>query len=360
MEKLQKLAETKYTKKQLRNMLSSLPDSTFENLYAEYKKLRTKFVKQQKSQNDLSAYNNYHKLKTPENLTNITGFRSKIKNEYLNIDPNHRDLVPDGFHLEKQKKSYMCHLIYPEGTFFMDIMFTGNKQYLLFLEFLTRYLYVEPLASKFTTHVSDALEKILRRNNLIGKVKVIRSDAESAFKSYQMETQLLKPYNIKLKIIDRDYLYKNATHIAHDKLGVIDRVTKTLRDMAYVAGVPDPIPENVMAHLVNMYNQAPHTFLSKYYGELISPAEVDEQAKLIIWRRVQQENYNISRRSGFYIKPGKLVAVYNDDDKHKKRQQVRPQFYKVLGYRNGGYDLQDENGDEINVSRFRIKTIKTD
>ena len=61
-----------------------------------------------------------------------------------------------------------------------------------------------------------------------------------------------------MKIIDRDYLYKNATHIAHDKLGVIDRVTKTLRDMAYVAGVPDPIPENVMEHLVNMYNQAPH------------------------------------------------------------------------------------------------------
>ena len=201
MEKLQKLAETKYTKKQLRNMFIMLPDKTFENLYAEYKKLRTKFVKQQKTENDLSAYNNYHKLKTPENLTNITGFRSKIKNEYLNIDPNHRDLVPDGFHLEKQKKSYMCHLIYPEGTFFMDIMFTGNKQYLLFLEFLTRYLYVEPLASKFTTHVSDALEKILRRNNLIGKVKVIRSDAESAFKSYQMETQLLKPYNIKLIII---------------------------------------------------------------------------------------------------------------------------------------------------------------
>ena len=53
MEKLQKLAETKYTKKQLRNMLSSFPDTTFENLYAEYKKMRTKFVKQQKSENDL-------------------------------------------------------------------------------------------------------------------------------------------------------------------------------------------------------------------------------------------------------------------------------------------------------------------
>ena len=48
--------------------------------YLQNKKLRTKFVKQQKSENDLSAYNNYHKLKTPENLTNITGFRSKIKN----------------------------------------------------------------------------------------------------------------------------------------------------------------------------------------------------------------------------------------------------------------------------------------
>ena len=86
----------------------------------------------------------------------------------------------------------MCHLIYPEGTFFMDIMFTGNKQYLLFLDFLTRYLYAEPLASKYTNHILNALDKILRRNNLIGKVKVIRSDSESAFKSYQMKT-IIRP-----------------------------------------------------------------------------------------------------------------------------------------------------------------------
>ena len=309
-------------------------------------------------------YNQYHGLKDDQDLSSVTGFRMESKNKYLKIKPKHRKIVPDGFDLQESKKNYLCHLFYPNGTYFTDIFFTGsqNKMYLMLLDFHTRKLYARPLQIKKSYQLYEALYEIMTQNDLVGKIKFLIADGEKGFQGPQFETLFLIPYKIKFIPVKKDEIYPHYRIPNHDKLGVINRVMRTIRDMAYVAGIPDPIPEKAMQHLVNTYNRAPHTFLSKYYGHPISPNEVDEEKKLKIWRRVQQHNYNVSKRRGFYIKPGSRVAVYNDDDplRHKRRMQVRPVSYTVKGYRNGGYDVIDDFGRELNVSRYKMKLIPKD
>ena len=271
------------------------PELYGDELDREWKK----FQKQQTFQ----LYNAYHKLTQPEPLDNITGFRSKDKNEYLNIKPNHRELIPEGF---KINKKYICHLDYPNGTYFMDIMFSGDFNYLLLLDFHTRFLYIEPVKNKTPQEVFLSLSNILENNNLQNKVKVIRGDGEKAFVSHQFHTWL-KNRGITFKSVKKEEIYPGFKQLNHAKLGVIDRVTRTLRDQAYVAGYGDPLPINLLRHLVNVYNRAPHKFLSKYYGKPISPSEVDEEKKLKIWKRVRQYNFNVTKQSGYKIKPGRKI-----------------------------------------------------
>ena len=331
---------------------------TFKRQHPELADLPGEWKKFKKEQ-EQSLYNKYHGLNGCSDLNKVTGFRSKKKNEYLNIEPEHRKLVPDGFDLDKSKKNYMCHLFYPNGTYFADIMFTGNLKYLVLMDFHSRMIYVKLLDGKMTNKLAQVFWQIMQENKLKGKIKYLRADGEKGFEAHQFQNNL-RSWNIKFYPVKRFELYPKFRQSNHDKLGVINRVMRTLRDQAYVIGVGDPIPEEVMNHLVKMYNNAPHSFLSKFYGDYISPAQVDEEKKLEIWRRVQQHNFNVSKRRGFYIKPGSEVAVYNDDFTHKRRQQVRPVRYKVLGYHNGGYDLMDEFGKEFNVSRFRMKLLPKD
>ena len=332
------------------------PDLSKEDIDNQWKS----FSKNQ----DTNLYNKYHGLNGVEDLSTVTGFRMRKKNDYLGVEPQHRKIVPDGFDLQKSKKKYLCHLFYPNGTYFADIFFTGKekKMYLMLMDFHTRKLYAKPLRIRKSYQLYEALYEIMTENDLVGKIKFLIADGEKGFQGPQFETLFLKAYNVKFIPVNKVEIYPHYRLPNHDKLGVINRVMRTIRDMAYVAGIPDPIPENAMQHLVNTYNNAPHSFLSKYYGEEISPSRVDEQKKLKIWRRVQQHNYNVSKRKGFYIKPGSTVAVYNDDDplKHKRRMQVRPVSYTVKGYRNGGYDVIDDFGRELNVSRYKMKLIPKD
>jgi hypothetical protein len=56
----------------------------------------------------------------------------------------------------------------------------------------------------------------------------------------------------------------------HRKLGIIDRVTRTIRDIAF-ANHWETISPTEMQWIVNAYNQAPHKTLSELMGFDVSP-----------------------------------------------------------------------------------------
>ena len=128
----------------------------------------------------------------------------------------------------------------------------------------------------------------------------------------------------------------------HSSLGIIDRVIRTLRDMAFNMKIGVITPE-VMDEIVNQYNNAPHRGLSKWAGFSVTPKMVNDDPELenYIVRRILQANWEIKNNVEFNINDGVNVKVYNmTDNKMKRRSVIRPGEFKVIGKKNGLYEVE--------------------
>uniref|UniRef100_UPI0025A4FF83 hypothetical protein n=1 Tax=Bacteroides acidifaciens TaxID=85831 RepID=UPI0025A4FF83 len=128
----------------------------------------------------------------------------------------------------------------------------------------------------------------------------------------------------------------------HGSLGIIDRVIRTIRDMAYnmQEGIITP---SVMDEIVNQYNNAPHQTLSKYAGFKVSPKMVQEDPDLeeFIVKRISQENFKIMSQPGFHLEPNTSVKLYNEHDSLMKRRSIiQPGEFKVIGKENGLFKVE--------------------
>ena len=149
---------------------------------------------------------------------------------------------------------------------------------------------------------------------------------------------------------------KNKTSPYHTSLALIDRVIRTIRDMAYNMKVCAITP-NVMKEILNQYNNSYHSNLTKYAGFKVSPKMVHEDKELerYIVERIKGENFNIVNSYGFKIKKGTEVKVYNDKkEMQKRRSVVRSGNYKVIDFINGKYIIMDEAGKISKVPRFKL------
>jgi hypothetical protein len=152
--------------------------------------------------------------------------------------------------------------------------------------------------------------------------------------------------------------YKKISN--HTSLAVIDRMVRTLRDMAYYKKVREITPP-VMNKLLRYYNSAPHRGLSKIMGFDVKPLDVenDNELEQEIIRRLIAINHEIKDRNGFVLPVGATVEVYNANTvMDKRRSAVRAVPWVVDGFTGGFYKLKNNNGDEILEPRAKIKFIK--
>lgn len=157
-----------------------------------------------------------------------------------------------------------------------------------------------------------------------------------------------------------DYMKDEQKQVKTDpllgSLGIIDRVIRTIRDMAYNMYVGNITP-GIMNEIVRQYNNAPHKTLSKYAGFSVSPkmAQEDPQLEEFIVRRICQENYNIMSSKGFSIQKGTKVKVYNETDKMLKRRSInQPGEFTVDGFNRGLYKVVSKNNTVQWLPRYRI------
>jgi hypothetical protein len=146
----------------------------------------------------------------------------------------------------------------------------------------------------------------------------------------------------------------------HTSLGILDRMARTLRDMAYYKKVREITPE-VMNELLRFYNMAPHSTLSKVMGFDVRPLDVENDPKLEeeIARRLIAQNHEIKDRKGFVLEPGSTVEVYNaPTGMNKRRTAVRPTQWTVNRFNGGFYSLRNANGEELLEPRAKIRPIK--
>ena len=135
----------------------------------------------------------------------------------------------------------------------------------------------------------------------------------------------------------------------HTSLSIIDRVIRTIRDIAFNMNEPE-ITSKVMRKIVHIYNNAPHATLSKYAGQLVSPNEVNENPdlELFIVRKIHQENFNISSKLGYDIRPGEEVIIYNErNNMAKRRSQIQPGTWFINERIGNKFSIKDEFGNVV-------------
>ncbi len=300
------------------------------------------------------------------------------------------------FPMKENKKKYSLHKVAARKTYLIDLMKSGKIYYLIAINVNTRYLLAEPTnvinnvesfaqgdkfavinmdedeengivnvsnSAKNSKLCADAMQRLINKG---WDVKFIQSDGESGFKSDYTQRVIYERYGIIHKevprqrstvypefMIDEKNKWNKKTDPMHGSLGIIDRVIRTIRDMAYNMNIGVILP-NDMNKIVNNYNNAPHKGLSKFAGFMATPLMVEEDEKLEEWivKKICQSNYNVMRTYGYDIKQGTNVKVYNEKDSLSKRRTItQPGEYKVVGFRNGLYRVKeiDKNNNSLKI-----------
>ena len=318
--------------------------------------------------------------------TGLIGYKSPDKIKVLKgLFPGKNavdNTVKASFDLKSNIKRYQLHKCASRNTWIIDLMFCEKLCYLVAINVNTKYLYVELMndridedkfskkATKSTVTYLRALDKMIRKGM---KVKHLIGDGEKAFNSSYARTTFYKSNGIDFKPVPRqvmgvypDFMKKEQKSVKtdplHSSLGIVDRVIRTIRDIAYNMKIGVITPE-IMDINVKQYNNAPHRGLSKWAGFSVTPKMVNDDPDLetYIVRRICQENFNVMNRPGFKIKTGTNVKVYNEKDSMSKRRSIiQPGSFKVNGFKNGLYEVEGNvNGKNKiqKIPRYKLEFI---
>ena len=336
---------------------------------------------------DEKCYEIYKNLfyKQPENnvkvkpvkFTGLIGFKSSDKVKALqkikhDLKPNNQQ--KSSFPLKKNIKEYQLHKVSSKDSYLIDLLFIYHLCYLVAININTRYLYVKLTNIEFNEGVFSKKDKKSSKQYLNAlramidngmKVKYLSGDGEKAFNSTEAQ-QFYLTHGIVFKSVPRqisgaypDYMkleqnQGNKTSPLHSSLGLIDRVIRTIRNLAYNMNI-GLITPNVMNEIVYQYNNAPHKTLSKYAGYSVSPQQVQDDPELekFIVRKIIQENYNIQHSNDFQLKEGTNVKVYNETNSMMKRRSViQPGVFTVKGFNKGLYDVEGKVNGKNTIQRL--------
>ena len=338
-------------------------EKTIEEWYEEYK---NKFFE---NPNAIINYSN------PEVDLNMIAFRSKNKIKKLQNKDNSRPVtdnhIRNTFPLKENKNKYQLHKTSKSKTYLIDIMYCDKLLYLLAINVNTRYLFAELLNEKLDNNNysntnlrtnSSILQAIHKMQEKGLDAKYLSGDGEKAFLQFNRnELGNIKWIPVRRILMGNYPYYMKKQHNKpiydpmHNSLGIIDRVIRTLRDMAYNIKV-NVITPDIMDELVEQYNNAPHRILSEYAGYSVSPKQVQEDPNLesFIVRRICQSNYNVQLSDGFYLEPNTKVDVFNEKDTLRKRRTiVQPGNYTVQDFNNGVYTIQGDNKIQY-IPRYKL------
>lgn len=340
---------------EFRNELRDYVDYDFNELYELYKKEREKRI------SSVQEHEDNYVIPNP--------FRTKSKHDYLVKEGKHPLLKNNNVmtknYFPKDNKKYFLHIVSAPGLFVIDFLINNEEVYLIAIEVNSRKLYIAPTnvvdggdkytimkKARYTKNFINALNKIITQG---AKIKALKGDGEGAFKSAILYYQKL---GIEFIPVDRTELVGGKTSPNHNSLSLIDRAIRTLRDMAFNINIP--LNPSLLPTLVRIYNDTPHSTLSKIMNFPVTPNMVsnDPELEREIIKRIKQMNYNILHQAGYLINEGVECRVLeNYDQLTKKRRKVKPTTYKVISYDGGKYTLRNELGEVIQATRAMIHPL---
>ncbi len=223
------------------------------------------------------------------------------------------------------------------GSYQMDTFINdkakGGINYLMFINVNTRKAYAYPMNGKGANQVKQSLEKFIKECPLVHS---ILSDQDKAYLSNEV-LSFMKDNNIN---------YKTTDDNDHNKLGIINRFMRTIRDFASRKDF-DKIAIDDMNELISTYNDMPHKALNNK-----SPNEItlDDEQKYI-------ESMNNTNPYDFDI--GDNVRVVLDKNPLKKKRTNLSKVSYTIDSKQGNQFIIRAQDDSIDKMPG-YKLIKTE
>jgi len=347
-------------------------------------------VKQQRPKMDINEFSNEYRVYWMNAKRNIEQLYKIYSDEYDMLTPKSSKVVLPAlaepmmkrinkrptFPLKQNLKQYKLHTIAPAHSFIIDLMFENNVIcYLVAININTRKLFIQ------ATNITNEQDIIDKNNQKTSKayinalktimkqttIKHLKGDGEKAFVSndaqrfYALHGIDFVPVRRQISkypsfMADLNMVKAIKSEPSHTSLAIIDRVIRTIRDMAFQLKIGLITPQ-LMAQIVNLYNDTPHSTLSKYAGFPVSPNMVDdnEELEVFIIRRIHQENLNTMSQIGYNIPTGFPVKVYNERSAMaKRRSEIEPGKWHVVSRHGALFEIEDEHGQKQIKSRFQL------
>ena len=197
-------------------------------------------------------------LSTFTRIAKRYGFSAKDAKEYLTNQVIHDQKIPPPQFMHIYSKV--------PNAFQMDTFInqkqSGGTNYLMFINMNSRKAYAFPMRGKGSIEVIKALNQFLSHEpDCIS----LLTDQDKAYLSNDV-LDWMREHNIA---------YKTTVDEDHNKLGIINRFMRTVRDMASKKGITSNISPAAMKDIIESYNEIPHKGIN--YKSPNEFTEEDEQ-----------------------------------------------------------------------------------
>ena len=285
----------------------------------------------------------------------------------------------NSFDVKESIKQYGYKAVSSPGSFIADIFFPSGRRvaFLLMININTRKAFAQILGDidlhevinvdeemremttfiprqgiRTTAQLIAAFQQIMQQS---GPIKILRSDGERGLMAHEFQ-QFLRDNNIRFIPVRRGQ---------HSSLGLIDRLCRTLRDMAFNMNI-EILSQEQMQMLIDYYNQAPHNTLSDIiltvrpdlklqYPNGIAPNDMTRELERILVKELLKHNILNDQQS--ILQPMDIVKVFNPRNKFdKRRSELRRDDYIIDRKEGYLYQVRNMRTDEIDhVPRFFLK-----
>ena len=278
-------------------------------------------------------------------------YRSHRKRTFANLGPTQ----PIPRYVPKKQRKYTLHHIHGPNSWMIDFMELDGKHILNLVHCNSRFWLPTLCLNETAESVMNGL-RALYETNL--PIDTLISDAAKTFTSTNLVRDFCQTMRIKQIAYDMSRggeqilpeTRQPTTCQFHNQLAIIDRISRTLRDMVFNIRRQLPafqLTSETLNELARYHNETPHETLSKIMGQDITPENVithrNLQDELI--RRLLQQNYDLVDSDGFkQITPGMKVFIYQPYDAfHKRRNNVEDSPYTVERCNAGNYVVRRDS-----------------
>lgn len=274
-------------------------------------------------------------------------FKKIVKDKYPNISSKDiDDFYHDGFQaVERKNKSKSGKIVafLPHERWNIDLLvmdkyqrYNQSYKYILFaIDIFSRYVFAQPLKSKSSADVIEAIENIFKSEQPL----LIVSDSERSFLSEPFQ-MLLREYNI---------VHQTVPVGDHNTLGVIDRFAKTYRDIIQKQFIAKNSLNWItsLQRIIKIYNNTEHRTLKMSPNEALK----DENFLEIYFQNQIYSAINLELPSNIKnkLETGDKVRVRKINKTFKKGTE--PQFSNEV------FTVKKAKGKKVELDNGKVLTI---